>query len=133
MRLAVYGAVLVIALGSALLGLDWLSTPMSPMVDTPAGLRATGRNTIIAGDSKREYRCADRSTQSRRACKPHRPGHRRRRGAGRRRDCCAGAGSALQYRCLRCSLSLFPHVGLHLPADQRAAAALHEIGTVASN
>jgi hypothetical protein len=40
MRLAVYGAVLVIALGSVLLGLDRLSAPMSPMIDTTAGLRA---------------------------------------------------------------------------------------------
>ena len=40
MRLAVYGAVLVIALGSVLLGLDRLSAPMSPMVDTAAGLAA---------------------------------------------------------------------------------------------
>jgi len=40
MRLAVYGAVLVIALGTVLLGLDRLPAPMSPMVDTPAGLRA---------------------------------------------------------------------------------------------
>jgi BA14K-like protein len=40
MRLAVYGAVLVITLGSVLLGLDWLSAPMSPMVDTEAGLHA---------------------------------------------------------------------------------------------
>src|SRR5262245_5780572 len=40
MRLAVYGAVLAIALGSVLLGLDWLSAPMSPMVDTKAGLSA---------------------------------------------------------------------------------------------
>jgi hypothetical protein len=47
MRLAVYGAVLVIALGSALLGLDWLSTPMSPMVDTPAGLRAAAPPAAI--------------------------------------------------------------------------------------
>src|SRR5262249_50468915 len=40
MRLAVYGAVLAIALGSVLLGLDWQSAPMSPMVDTKAGLNA---------------------------------------------------------------------------------------------
>jgi BA14K-like protein len=40
MRLAVYGAVLVITLGGVLLGLDWLSAPMSPMADTEAGLRA---------------------------------------------------------------------------------------------
>jgi len=40
MRLAVYGAVLAIALGSVLFGLDWLSAPMSPMVDTKAGLSA---------------------------------------------------------------------------------------------
>jgi hypothetical protein len=40
MRIAVYGAVLVIALGSVLLGLDRLPAPMSPMVDTPAGLAA---------------------------------------------------------------------------------------------
>ena len=40
MRLGVYGAVLVIALGGVLLGLDWLSAPMSPMVNTEAGLRA---------------------------------------------------------------------------------------------
>src|SRR5262245_58908953 len=40
MRLAVYGAVLAIASGSVLFGLDWLSAPMSPMVDTKAGLSA---------------------------------------------------------------------------------------------
>jgi hypothetical protein len=40
MRLAVYGAVLVITLGGVLLGLDWLSAPMSPMADTEAGLHA---------------------------------------------------------------------------------------------
>jgi hypothetical protein len=40
MRLAVYGAVLVIALGSLLLGLDRFPAPMSPMVDTAAGLAA---------------------------------------------------------------------------------------------
>src|SRR5215470_9865902 len=40
MQLAVYGAVLAIALGSVLLGLDWVSAPMSPMVDTKAGLSA---------------------------------------------------------------------------------------------
>jgi len=40
MRLAVYGAVLVIALGSVLLGLDRIPAPMSPMIDTAAGLRA---------------------------------------------------------------------------------------------
>ena len=40
MRLAVYSAVVAIALSSVLLGLDWLSAPMSPMVDTEAGLRA---------------------------------------------------------------------------------------------
>ena len=40
MRLAVYGAVLAIALGSVLFGLDWLSAPMSPMVDTKVGLSA---------------------------------------------------------------------------------------------
>jgi hypothetical protein len=40
MQLAVYAAVLVIALGSVLLGLDWVSAPMSPMVDTKAGLSA---------------------------------------------------------------------------------------------
>jgi len=40
MRLAVYGAVLAITLGSVLLGLDWLSAPMSPMADTEAGLHA---------------------------------------------------------------------------------------------
>ena len=39
MRLVVYGAVAAIALGSVLLGLDWLSAPMSPMVNTEAGLR----------------------------------------------------------------------------------------------
>jgi hypothetical protein len=40
MRLAVYGAVLVIALGGVLLGLDRIPAPMSPMVDTAAGLAA---------------------------------------------------------------------------------------------
>src|SRR3984893_12338943 len=39
-RVGVYGAVLAITLGSVLLGLDWLSAPMSPMVNTEAGLRA---------------------------------------------------------------------------------------------
>ena len=43
MRSAVYGAVLAIALGSVLLGLDWLSAPMSPMADTEAGLRQSRR------------------------------------------------------------------------------------------
>lgn len=40
MRIAAYGAVLMIALGSVLLEMDWLSAPMSPMADTEAGLRA---------------------------------------------------------------------------------------------
>src|SRR5262245_26167018 len=40
MQHAVYGAVLLIALGNVLLGLDWASAPMSPMVDTKAGLSA---------------------------------------------------------------------------------------------
>lgn len=40
MRFAVYSAVAMIVLGSVLLGLDWLSAPMSPMTDTEAGLRA---------------------------------------------------------------------------------------------
>ena len=40
MRLAVYGTVLVIALGSVMLSFDRLPAPMSPMVDTAAGLRA---------------------------------------------------------------------------------------------
>jgi len=40
MRFAVYSAVAIIVLGSVLLGLDWLSAPMSPMADTEAGLRA---------------------------------------------------------------------------------------------
>lgn len=55
MQLAVYGAVLAIALGSVLLGLDWVSAPMSPMVDTKAGLSAaappappTPRNPAVA-------------------------------------------------------------------------------------
>jgi len=48
MRLAVYGAVLAIALGSVLLGLDWVSAPMSPMVDTEAGLRAAAPPPIVA-------------------------------------------------------------------------------------
>ncbi|MGB9058480.1 MAG: hypothetical protein WCC50_08180, partial [Pseudolabrys sp.] len=40
MRLVTYGAVAAIALGSVLLGLDRLPAPMSPMVDTAAGLAA---------------------------------------------------------------------------------------------
>jgi len=48
MRLAVYGAVLAIALGSVLFGLDWVSAPMSPMVDTEAGLRAVAPPPIAA-------------------------------------------------------------------------------------
>ena len=48
MRLAVYGAVLAIALGRVLLGLDWLSAPMSPMADTEAGLRAVAPPPPVA-------------------------------------------------------------------------------------
>ena len=48
MRLAVYGAVLVITLGGVLLGLDWLSAPMSPMLDTEAGLHAAAPPPVIA-------------------------------------------------------------------------------------
>ena len=48
MRLVVFGAVLAITLGSVLLGLDWLSAPMSPMVDTQAGLRAVAPPPVIA-------------------------------------------------------------------------------------
>jgi hypothetical protein len=47
MRLAVYGAVLAITLGSVLLGLDWVSAPMSPMVDTQAGLHAVAPPRVI--------------------------------------------------------------------------------------
>ena len=47
MRLAVYGAVLVIALGSVLLGLDRLPAPMSPMVDTAAGLAAAPASWLL--------------------------------------------------------------------------------------
>ena len=48
MRLAVYGAVLAITLGSVLLGLDWMSSPMSPMVDTQAGLHAVAPPPVAA-------------------------------------------------------------------------------------
>jgi hypothetical protein len=48
MRLVVYGAVAAIALGSVLLGLDWLSAPMSPMADTEAGLRAVAPPRVAA-------------------------------------------------------------------------------------
>lgn len=48
MRLAVYCAVLVITLGSVLAGLDWLSAPMPPMVDTEAGLHATPARAPVA-------------------------------------------------------------------------------------
>jgi hypothetical protein len=48
MRIAVYGAVLVITLGSVLLGLDWLSAPMSPMINTEAGLRAAAPPQVSA-------------------------------------------------------------------------------------
>jgi hypothetical protein len=51
MRLAVYGAVLVIALGSVLLGLDRLPVPMSPMVDTAAGLRAVAPAPVVQAPS----------------------------------------------------------------------------------
>jgi type IV secretory pathway VirB10-like protein len=52
MRLAVYGAVLAIALGSVLFGLDWLSAPMSPMVDTKAGLSAVAPAVVPRADVK---------------------------------------------------------------------------------
>jgi hypothetical protein len=48
MRLVTYGAVAAIALGSVLLGLDWLSAPMSPMADTEAGLRAAAPPNVAA-------------------------------------------------------------------------------------
>lgn len=48
MRIVVYGAVLVITLGSVLLGLDWLSAPMSPMVNTEVGLRAAAPPQVSA-------------------------------------------------------------------------------------
>jgi BA14K-like protein len=48
MRLVVYGAVAAIALGSVLLGLDWLSAPMSPMANTEAGLRAVAPPRVAA-------------------------------------------------------------------------------------
>jgi hypothetical protein len=48
MRLVTYGAVAAIALGSVLLGLDWLSAPMSPMADTEAGLRAAAPPRVAA-------------------------------------------------------------------------------------
>jgi len=51
MRLVVYGAVAAIALGSVLLGLDWLSAPMSPMADTEAGLRAVAPPRVAAPSS----------------------------------------------------------------------------------
>jgi hypothetical protein len=54
MRIAVYGFVLVIALGSVLLGLDWRSAPMSPMVDTLAGLRAAPAPTPAVVQSPSE-------------------------------------------------------------------------------
>jgi hypothetical protein len=49
MRAAVYGAVLIITLGSIVLGLDWLSAPMSPMVDTEAGLHAAVPPPVAPG------------------------------------------------------------------------------------
>src|SRR4029450_8043155 len=52
MRLAVYGAVLAIALGSVLFGLDWVSAPMSPMVDTKAGLSAVAPAVVPKADVK---------------------------------------------------------------------------------
>jgi hypothetical protein len=48
MRLVVYSAVAVIALGSVLLGLDWLSAPMSPMADTVAGRRVVAPPRVAA-------------------------------------------------------------------------------------
>ena len=65
MQLAVYGAVLAIALGSVLLGLDRGSAPMSPMVDTKAGLSAAAFT--------RAYLRRARRLQLRRLCRPLRP------------------------------------------------------------
>src|SRR5262249_8736862 len=48
MRLAGYGAVLGIALGGGLLGLDWQSARLSPMVDTKAGLSAAAPPAPVA-------------------------------------------------------------------------------------
>src|SRR5262245_49065395 len=48
MRLVVYCAVAAITLGSVLLGLDWLSAPMSPMAAAEGGLRAVAPPRVAA-------------------------------------------------------------------------------------
>jgi hypothetical protein len=67
MQLAVYAAVLVIALGSVLLGLDWVSAPMSPMVDTKAGLSAAAP-PLPPAPSRADHRCAEHTGTSGRTC-----------------------------------------------------------------
>jgi hypothetical protein len=47
MRYAVYGGVLVIALASVLLSLDRVPAPMSPMIDTAAGLSAAVQAPVM--------------------------------------------------------------------------------------
>ena len=93
MRLAVYGAVLVITLGSVLLGLDWLSAPMPPMADTEAGLHAppavrppprTSRS--YAGCAECTDRHTDRATEIGGAGHPKRARRNSRASASRAAD-----------------------------------------------
>ncbi len=137
MRLAVYGAVLVITLGSVLLGLDWLSAPMSPMVDTEAGLHAPPAVRPPPAPVAVDARCtqctnrrSDRVTEPGGADGPERARQRNRANAtcaANRRAGAAIAASAMSRGSLHGRLSIVSRVRLHLYAERRAAQALHEI------
>ena len=137
MRLAVYGAVLVITLGSVLLGLDWLSAPMSPMADTEAGLHAppavrpppapvvvtpVAPNAPIGAPIVPPKLVAPAVPSAPAATAAQAPAC-----AADRRAGAASARSAMSRGRLHGRLSIVPRVGLHLYAERRAAQALHEI------
>ena len=133
MRLAVYGAVLVIALGSVLLGLDRLPAPMSPMVDTPAGLAAVPAPALQPPAAQAfafSPQCDDWraycSTGTCRACKSCRSRNGASCSTSGGAGGCARTGGALQCRRLHRCLPFVYSLRLHLPADRRAPAALHE-------
>jgi hypothetical protein len=145
MRLVTYGAVAAIALGSVLLGLDWLSAPMSPMADTEAGLRAAAPPRVaapapavsplpVAATAAHEsaHRRADCFSQPGRAKERQYAGIVRRHSSGctQRTGRRAAAGGPLQRERVCDGLSSFvPCDGLHISAEQWPAPVVREVGT----
>jgi len=157
MRHAVYGAVLLIALGSVLLGLDWVSAPMSPMVDTKAGLSAAApplprppsKPTVAVPNTPAPLAAPPVQPNISAPVNPPVPTtpHESRRadycarpdaepfgvvgggGAGRDRSTSrdAGTASALQRECLHVSVSIIPGSRLYLSAERWAAQTLFKV------